>query len=283
MRRRAFLTLAAGGTLAGCSGLTNERFRTFRDRLGEEGVDVVAAAAEERRWVIEYIPRQGTGDDRIQEVATIAELYAQETPSAGENADHRRLDIIILDGEETRQGSLSVSAQAARQYRNNEITWERYFLTVLQTVRESGQSNVDLPTGRGTSDNESRTPTPTPTLHPLGETVVLDTEIAITPLEVRMNVTTDELDAGEQLVRVVIQAENRGDSPTSAPYFSDFAIVVGDRQYASTQFTTYQEETRDLLPGKSSQGWIEFAIPADTTVTDLQLVLVTDDNVVRWR
>jgi len=160
MNRRTFLAFGTMVMLAGCSSLTNARLRRFRDRLVEKGIDILAAAAKECGWEIEYIPHQSVRRGQLVETAIIIELYAQQAPPADENGGHRRLEIIVLDGEKTQAGSLSVSARAARQYRNNETTWEQYISTVLQTARVSGQSDGGLVPSRETTPNESTIPTP---------------------------------------------------------------------------------------------------------------------------
>ncbi|MBX0303300.1 hypothetical protein [Haloarcula salinisoli] len=132
MDRREYLTgvsVATATVIAGCLG-GSEQFNNFENGLKDNNVDIENVANEERRWVLEYVPR-GEGQERINELGEILRIYSDTVPTQEENEDHRRLDIIPLEADGSRSGSLEVDADSARAFRNDEISEEEYIFDVI--------------------------------------------------------------------------------------------------------------------------------------------------------
>lgn len=111
----------------------SEQFQEFDQQVRNEGVDVRNTAEEERRWVLEYyVPSTG----RLQELGAIARIYSETVPSASEDPDHRQLDIITFDADDSRLGSLSINAESARQYRSGEISEAEYLRQIFASAAQ---------------------------------------------------------------------------------------------------------------------------------------------------
>lgn len=110
---------------------SSEQFQEFDQQIRNEEIDVRNSAEEERRWVVEYY---ASSSGRLEEIGTIARIYSETVPTTEEDQDHRQLDIIILEADDSRLNSLSINAELARQYRNGEISEEEYSRRVLASV-----------------------------------------------------------------------------------------------------------------------------------------------------
>jgi len=129
----AIVVLGVIGSLGGLmiADEASEQFQEFDQQIRDEGIDVRNSAEEERRWVIEYyVPSTG----RLEELGTIARIYSETVPTTEEDRDHRQLDIIILEADNSRLNSLSINAELARQYRNGEVSEEEYVRRILASV-----------------------------------------------------------------------------------------------------------------------------------------------------
>ncbi len=110
---------------------SQDSLEVLRTRIEEGGVTVTAAKRDGDQINLTYLTLEDTQAGLSEEIGYVTGVY---TRSVKEGEEASRMDVTIVDAEESKIGSFHIERDWSVQYNNDEISGEEITIKVLKTL-----------------------------------------------------------------------------------------------------------------------------------------------------